>query len=116
MEKWIHDVTDIHLGVWYEANHDKNGERYLVATISQHMKGIIVTYEGHIGEEVKVFDMPGSPGKCMEKFLGEAHKPEIYQKIVGNIMYLVNKLYPKGCNVARELAQQFRNLSEEHRK
>jgi hypothetical protein len=103
-----------HLGVWYDELRDKNGERYIVATMPQHVNGIIKTYEDHTGEEAKEFETPGSPGKSTEKFLGEAHEPEMYRKIVGKIMYLVTKLYPEGSNAARELARQFGNPSKEH--
>jgi hypothetical protein len=35
-----------HLGVWYTEEHDENGEQqYLVATMPQHVKGIIKTYK-----------------------------------------------------------------------
>jgi hypothetical protein len=103
-----------HLGVWYEELRDKNSERYIVAMITHYVNGIIKIYEDHTGEEVKEFNTPGSPGKSTEKFKGEAHKPEIYRKIGGKIMYLVTKLYPEGSNAARELARQFRNPSKEH--
>jgi hypothetical protein len=64
-----------HFGVWYKEKCNKNGERYLVAMMPPHVKGIIKTYDSHMREEVKEYDTLGSPSKSTKTFKGEVHEP-----------------------------------------
>jgi hypothetical protein len=55
-------------------------------------------------EEVEWFKNPGMQGECTYKWAGDAVDPEMYQNIVGKIMYLACKLFAEGLNAAREIA------------
>jgi hypothetical protein len=103
-----------HLGIWYEEKYDENGELYLEATMPKMVSDIIKLMEKHKGEAVKTQDIPGTQGECTYKWAGNAVDPEMYQKIVGKIMYLVCKLFAEGSNGAREMARQFGNPGPDH--
>ncbi len=113
------DYTDLgglrkHLGVWYEEKMDKNGERYLVATMPKKVREIIELYEEHIGKNAKIYTIPGTAGVCTEKWIQDPLEHTMYRRIVGKIMFLVVKVFPEGANAARELARHFSNPGPMH--
>jgi hypothetical protein len=93
--------------VWYELKYDKEGNRYLVATMPMKIREIIELYKKHIGKEAKIYAVPGTAGLCMEKWQEDAVDHTMYRKIIGNIMFCVVKIFPEGANAARELARHF---------
>jgi hypothetical protein len=80
----------------------------------KYVREIIVLYEKHVGRAVKEYSTPGTPGISLQKNSGEPEKQEMYRKIVGKVMYLVTKIFPKGTNAVRELSRQFSNPNKDH--
>jgi hypothetical protein len=55
------------------------------------------------------------PEKCPEKHdEGNIVEHEMSGKLTGKIMYMVTNILIEGSNVARELANQFRNQNDHH--
>jgi hypothetical protein len=96
-----------HLGVWYELKTDEFGNCYLEATMPKKIREIIKLYEKHIGNEAKIYAVPGTAGRCMERWTENALEHTMYRRLVGKIMFCVVKIFPEGTNAARELARHF---------
>jgi hypothetical protein len=103
-----------HLGVWYEHKTYENGNTYLEATMPKYVREIVALYEKYKGQPVKEYSTPGTPGILLEKNKGDSVEPEMYQRIVSKVMYLVTKIFPEGSNTARVLSRQFGNPSKAH--
>ena len=103
-----------HLGVWYEWKTDKNGEIYIVGSMTKLEDEIVESFENIIGKNVKETETPGYPNKFLRKNQGEPVKMSEYRSMVGKVMYLMTKLAPDLANPARELAQHLSNPGKEH--
>ena len=103
-----------HLGVRYEFKEDEKGDEYIEAKMDKLVMKIVNTYQQHVGKEANIAKTPGTPGQVLMKNEGKPKDPEMYRKIVGQIMYLVTKIFPEGANAARELTRHFSNPNDDH--
>jgi hypothetical protein len=103
-----------HLGVNYAYHRDENDDEYIVATMDKLVNKVIKTFEDHKGKPARKYKTPGTPGKVLEKNEGAIVDHSKYRTVVGQIMYLVTKIFPEAANAARELTRHFANPGEEH--
>jgi hypothetical protein len=103
------------LGVWYEKKQDpETGEYYLVATMPKMVRDIIDQYEKHVQKEAKLYETLGTPGLVLEKNAGPTIDGEKFRSIVGKYCFLTQKIFPEGCNTAREFSRHLSNPGEAH--
>jgi hypothetical protein len=75
-----------HHGEWYESKSDKNGETYILTSMTK--------LEDEVGKNVKEKETPLYPNKNLRKNQGEPVKITEYRFLVGKVLYLMAKLVP----------------------
>ena len=99
-----------HLGVNYKLLKDEDGW-YYKTSLEAYIDKAIEAIEHHLGEPLKNYPTPGTPGKHLTKSTGEPQDESGYRKFVGNIIYAALRDLPESMNATRDQTSHLFNLT-----